>query len=543
MKRSTTRLIALFATLPALMIVFAIGYMLAMTHLEGIPRDFWSSLEWASETLTTTGYGRDAHWEHPLVVIFVVIVQIIGIFVVFLIFPIYLIPFFEERFESKLPTALPKVGSLPYVLIFHYNFTVSTLIEELLRHKRRVIILEENQEIGRRLQDQNLEVVHMHQPLNEFNFQGITGASAIIANGADYDNAALLLVVRDHGFTGPVHALIDNPLHRQPLFTWGAATVYTPAHVSAAALASRASRNISPIIQGVQQLGKDLGVAELRIHDSSPLAGLTIAQANLRNKFGIVVLGYWNNGIFISRPVANTPLTPGNIMIVIGSQSALEHLNNLVVPLQSPGAIIVAGYGEVGHKVVQMLADAGEEVTTVDRDSKPGVNIIGNVLDQTVLEQAGACDAKAIVLALGNDSETLFAATVVREIAPAVPLLAHVKQPQTVSRIYRVGADFALSTSQVAGQLLAQHLLGEAYISVEHDLKLVKFDAKGLVGQHPFKIGILEHTGCQVVAIERNLKVLVQFSDDFIVDTNDTVFLSGSPSAIASYNSRFRASK
>jgi len=234
-------------------------------------------------------------------------------------------------------------------------------------------------------------------------------------------------------------------------------------------------------------------------------------------------------------------LTPGNIIVAIGRQDALERLGTLAVPLRRRGAIIIAGFGEVGRKVDQMLSDAGEETVTIDRTPGEGVDVVGSALDQGTLERAGVRAAGAVILALSNDSEGLFAATMVREFAPEVPLIARVNQPQTVHRLYRVGADFALSTGQVAGQLLAQHLLGEEYIRVEQDLKLVKVDASGLLGQHPLQARVHENTGCQVVAIERGDQVIVQFVEDFRVAEQDAVFLAGSPEALDAYHALFRA--
>ncbi|MBS1248140.1 MAG: hypothetical protein H6R48_929, partial [Proteobacteria bacterium] len=51
--RSTRRLLALLALLPVAVLVLGGLYMLGMIYLEGNPRGFWASLEWASETLTT----------------------------------------------------------------------------------------------------------------------------------------------------------------------------------------------------------------------------------------------------------------------------------------------------------------------------------------------------------------------------------------------------------------------------------------------------------------------------------------------------------
>jgi hypothetical protein len=85
LKRSTRRLLALLAMLPATVVVLGTLYMLGMTHLEGAPRTFMQGLQWASETLTTTGYGGDSRWNHPAMALFVILGQFTGQFLVFLI--------------------------------------------------------------------------------------------------------------------------------------------------------------------------------------------------------------------------------------------------------------------------------------------------------------------------------------------------------------------------------------------------------------------------------------------------------------------------
>ena len=82
------RLLIFLSVLFLLLLVTTVLYMWGMTYLEGKPRGFWDALEWAGESLSTTGYGRDSSWNHPLMVSYVVLVQFIGVFLVFLVFPI-----------------------------------------------------------------------------------------------------------------------------------------------------------------------------------------------------------------------------------------------------------------------------------------------------------------------------------------------------------------------------------------------------------------------------------------------------------------------
>ena len=71
LKRSTRGLLLLVASIPVTVLVLALLYMAGMHYLEGEPRSFLWSIEWAAETLTTTGYGADANWNSPLMVLLV----------------------------------------------------------------------------------------------------------------------------------------------------------------------------------------------------------------------------------------------------------------------------------------------------------------------------------------------------------------------------------------------------------------------------------------------------------------------------------------
>src|SRR5574337_1879217 len=117
--------------------------MAGMHYLEGKPRGFWDALEWAGESLSTTGYGKDSNWSHPLMVSYVVLVQFVGVFLVFLVFPFYLIPFLEERFETRLPKVTPKLKG--HVVIFAYGPPVATLLSELERANIATVVIEEDE--------------------------------------------------------------------------------------------------------------------------------------------------------------------------------------------------------------------------------------------------------------------------------------------------------------------------------------------------------------------------------------------------------------
>jgi Trk K+ transport system NAD-binding subunit len=277
----------------------------------------------------------------------------------------------------------------------------------------------------------------------------------------------------------------------------------------------------------------------MRVHAASPLAGRTIADCGIRSRTGATIVGLWTGGVLLRQPKVTSRLEVGGIIVAVGSQQAIARLGELATPVARGGALLVVGHGSVGRKVAEFLRDADETVRVVAADRSDGVDIVGDPLSPEVLERAGARDAQAVVLALETDSATLFAAGVVRSLAADVVIIAGARRIENVSRIHRAGADFALSVSQVAGQLLAYHLLGQESVSLTAGIKIVATAAGSLVGRPLVTTSIQERTGCSVVAVERDEDLIVQFDRSFTVQAGDVVYLSGTNESIAEYFRHF----
>ena len=529
---SHKRLLALFGALVLLLLITTLLYMLGMRFLEGQPRDFWASLQWAAGTISTTGYGGDTAWHHPVMVVYVVFTQFIGVILLFLVLPIYLIPFFEARFETRLPKEKLEIKN--HVVIFHYGAPVATLLTELEQADIATVVVEEEETDARHLIAQGHRVIYGNLDEGVLEKTNLSQARALIVNSSDDRNAATILAARQLGFKGEILALVEDPYHRQPIILAGASGAYTPRHVLGAALAARASQKVSPTVAGIQHLGRKLQVAEARITRDSVLAGKTLAQADLGQHAGVTVIGQWVGGKLIAPPKPDMRLEPGGILILVGNDESIARFMNLCAgtrQLRREGPFLIAGGGEVGRKVAELLTDAGEETFIIDAQPGPGVNLVGNVVDTQILKQAGVENVQAVILALSADSTTLFSTVIVKNLAPDVPVIARVNRAENIERIYAAGADFALSISQVSGQLLAWRLLGKESVAVDPELRVVKVSTRGLEKFHPKQSELREKTGCTVVAIERGEELLVEFPAEFKFATNDAVYICGSAEA------------
>ena len=471
--------------------------------------------------------------------LFVILGQFLGVFLIFLMFPIFVLPYVEERFEARLQRALPPMDGR--VLFYRYGLAIEPLLEEFNRTKSPFVIFEEDMTTARNLRDRGYNVVFGQLAEDPSVLLPVTLARAVVTNAGDHANATCTLIVREFGFTGPLYALADDPLYRPPMIQIGATDVFTPAHVLGAALASRASARISPPAEGMHLLGTKVGMAEFRVRAASPLAGKRLGDLHLREQHRVSVIGQWSGGVFTTTKGPETQVEPGAILVVVGDHSNLERVERMAMPIRRTGPIVVAGYGAVGHKVIEMLHDAGETCVVIDRVSASGVDVVGNVLDQATLDQARVREASAVILALSDDSESVFATAAVRDYAPEVPLIVRVLRSPNTARLYRSGADFAISVGQVAGQILAHHLLDEQVINVETRIKFTRLSAGTLAGAHPWRSEAIDRTGAKVVAVERGDDVLVEFEDDFSVRPDDALFVCGSINSLEHYQREFQA--
>jgi Trk K+ transport system NAD-binding subunit len=235
-------------------------------------------------------------------------------------------------------------------------------------------------------------------------------------------------------------------------------------------------------------------------------------------------------------------LEAGGILVLVGNDKSIHDFMERCAGarrLRRDGPFLIAGGGEVGRKVAQLLTDCGEQTFMIDTRPGPGVDLVGNVLDTQVLQQAGLDNVQAVILALSADSTTLFSTVIIKDLAPDVPVIARVNSAENLERIYVAGADFALSISQVSGQLLAMRLLGKESVTVDPELEVAKVSARGLEHHHPKQSALREQTGCTVVAIERGDELLVEFGADFGFQPNDAVYICGTAEAIQKFDQLF----
>ncbi|HEC96916.1 MAG TPA: potassium transporter KefB, partial [Nitrospirae bacterium] len=73
-------------------------------------------------------------------------------------------------------------------------------------------------------------------------------------------------------------------------------------------------------------------VSALRIEENSPLVGKTLAQTDLRRKFGVTVVAIRRNSQILSNPDGDSQIRAGDVLLVLGSPEKIAAVSGLFYP-------------------------------------------------------------------------------------------------------------------------------------------------------------------------------------------------------------------
>ena len=125
--------------------------------------------------------------------------------------------------------------------------------------------------------------------------------------------------------------------------------------------------------------------------------------------------------------------------------------------------VIVVGGGKVGYYTVKTLSEKGIDVRVIER-SREACDRIANELDVPVicadgttveaLAQAGAGKADAVIAVTGSDEDNIVACQIAKRRFAVQKVISRSNNPKNVDIIKRLGADIAVSSTQIITNLI-----------------------------------------------------------------------------------------
>ncbi|WP_302081311.1 potassium channel family protein [Salinibaculum rarum] len=539
MNRWQRRTIYYLFVLTGFVFAFTLVYQYGMTNFENRPRSFLRSLQIVVETFTTTGFGSDAPWETTFMNVVIIAMDTIGTVMIFLALPVFLFPAMEDVLSTSVPGAVEN-GLSDHVVIATFSPRADTLISELEDRGVEYVLVEPDRDQAATLRENDYNVINAEPDVVD----GLRGANvaearALVADVSDRVDTSIVLTAREISEDVRVVSVVEDPDSTRYHELAGADVVLSPRPLLGERLAEVISTGVTTELGDGIEVGEDFEIAELLVHHGSPLAETTLATSGLRERTGVNVIGAWFGGEFQTPVDPDRALKPGTVLLVSGREHQLEQVEQVpksAVREFERGEVLVVGHGQVGQAITSALAADGQPYTVLNLNDAPGVDVVGTASDENALREAGIEDARSVILAIPDDTETEFATLVMRDLNTDLDIAARTEEEEAVQKMYRAGANYVLSLAQVAGRMTASAVLDdETVISMDTQVNIRRTEAPGLVGQTLADADVRTRTGCTVIAVERDGKVQTNVGPDFRVESGDRLIIAGTDKETAHF--------
>ena len=493
-----------------LVVVYSLIFIFLMVSAEGRSYTAVDAVYWVITTMTTQGVG-DIVFVSSIGRIFAVLVELTGIVLFFaILIPIVVAPVLQSV-RASVPT---KSKLREHVLIAGYSSMVDTIIEELDERDLPYLVIDGDRDVVQALVERKIPCVY-GDPSDEVTLQNaqIQRAKKVVLNQSDEKNAIIALVAKKLT-RADIIGLVENMANAVYLLYAGADKVVSPKQLLGIDIGHKAAMPITHQLIGTTPLIGSLRIFELPILGESGLNGSSIEDAKIRERTGATVIGIWKGAKLTFNPSASEIITDTTVLLLIGTKKQLNAVKELSICRPDGtycairGHYIVAGYGDVGKRVSKVLRSNGIEHIIIDKHQG---DVVGSSTDMAILKQAGIAEASTLLVTVNSDMDAIYTTLVARKLNPQMDIVCRAIRPQAVEKLYQAGADYVLSQSVVAGQVLVKFLaprpLGTQLreVLLSEDMKVLEYPpGPSLAGRSLEHLKIRSRTGCTVVAITTN---------------------------------------
>ena len=490
-----------------LVVVYSFVFLFLMVSAEGRSYTAVDAVYWVITTMTTQGAG-DIVFVSSIGKIFSMVVELTGIVLFFaILIPIVVAPVLQSV-RASVPT---KSKAQEHVLIVGYSSMVDTIIGELNERDLPYLVIDGDRDVVQALVERKIPCIY-GDPSDEVTLQNaqIQRAKKVVLNQSDEKNAIIALVAKKLT-RADIIGLVEDMANAVYLLYAGADKVVSPKQLLGIDIGHKAAMPITHQLIGTTPLVGSLRIFELPILGESGLNGSSIEDAKIRERTGATVIAIWKGAKLSFNPSASEIITDTTVLLLVGTRKQLDAAKELSICgpdgtyCAIRGHYIIAGYGDVGKRVSRVLRSNGIEHIIIDKHQG---DVVGSSTDRAILKQAGITEASTLLVTVNSDMDAIYTTLVARKLNPQIDIICRAIRPQAVETLYQAGADYVLSQSVVAGQVLVKFVaprppgtrLREVLLS--EDMKVLEYPpSPSVVGRSLEHLKIRSRTGCTVVAI------------------------------------------
>lgn len=533
-------------------VVFSVGFQVVMAS-EG--RDFsWpSAVYWTVVTMTTLGFG-DIVFTSDVGRMYSIVVLLVGAVLILVLLPftfiqlVYL-PWRDAVREAQTPRRLPQ-DTRGHLILTGRGSVEEALIQRADRSGMPYVVLVEDTEEAQRFAGAGYRVmVGAFDEPETYRAARANEAAMVFTAQSDERNSNIIFTLREVTDRAIVVTTAQSEDAVDVLHLAGADHVIQLGRSLGRAFARRIL-TADATSSGISRFD-DLVIAEAAA-TGTDLVGKTLADLDLRNRFGVSVVGLWDRGR-LHVVVPHLRIEKSSILLLAGSEDALAAYDASVASHEEDsdralGPVLIIGGGRVGRAAAEELTERSVPFQVVERipdrvrHLDPDNVVIGDASDLDVLRAAGLDDASAVMVTTHNDDTNVFLTLYCRRLRDDLEILGRARVDRNVSTLHRAGADFVLSYA-ATGAIEAWNVLKEdSTLLLARGLVVFRLPMPPeLHGRRLSDVDIPTDTGCTVVALVTEGHAVIQIDGNTILRPDADLLLIGDEEAEERFLERYVA--
>ncbi len=508
-RRNVRLLFVLLGLFLVLVAVFSVTFHALMAR-EGQSHSWPTSIYWTLVTMTTLGFG-DITFQSDAGRMFSVVVLLSGSIFLLVLLPFTFIqfvflPWMAHRDAARAPRDLPE-DEAGHLVLTGLGPIEDALIRRADHAGVPYVLMVGELEEALRLHDRGYRVMvgSLDDPA-AYRAARVDRAALVAATRTDTTNVNTVFTAREACASVPIVATASRSVSVDILDLAGASSVLQLGEMLGSAMAER---TLAP--DGLShEIGRfaDLVIAQARATETS-LVGQTLAEAGLRARFGVGIIGVWEHGEFeIAGP--QTRIESGSVLILAGSREQLDAYDGcFATGTAGTERVVVIGGGRVGRAAARAVVSCGGVARIVEqrpeRISDREMYVEGDAADLDVLLAAGIREATAVLITTHDDDVNIYLSIYCRRLRPDVRIVGRANLDRNVSTLYRAGSDDVLSYAGTGAAAIWNAYRPNDTLMLADGLSVFRVEVPAsLYGVTLAASGIRRRTGCNVVAIERD---------------------------------------
>jgi voltage-gated potassium channel len=535
-------------------LLFAAGFQVLMTAVEGRDFTWWTAIYWTLVTMTTLGFG-DIVFESDPGRMYSLVVLMAGALLILILLPftfiqlVYL-PWRAAVREARTPRVLP-ADTRGHILVTGLGPMERSLMRRARTAGVPYVLLVEDIEEAAALHDDGYPVMvgDLDDPAT-YRAARVEHAAMVLTARSDQANTNVAFTVREVTDAGLVVATAHSGDAVDVLHLAGADCVLQLGELLGRMFAERI---LEPTARSsIISTFENLVIAETSAAGTE-LVGRTLADLDLRERFGVTIAGLWERGeLYPATP--HLKIEDNSILLLTGTReqiyaydAAYSEGGALASGDQDEeGPVVILGGGRVGRAVARNLKEAGHPSRIVERQAErvrhldPDEVVVGDAADLEVLREAGIEQAPAIVVTTHDDDMNVFLTLYSRKLRPRAEILGRVEHERNITTMHRAGADFVLSYASMGAIEAWNALRDDSTLLLAEGLVVFRVPVPADLAGRPLADSDLPAaTGCQVVGIVRDGVCSTDLRPDAPLPSDAELLLIGDEEAEERFYARF----